>query len=238
MRRAGRLAAEVLKYIEPHVEAGVSTNYLNQLCHTFIIEHGAIPAPLGYHGFPKATCISRNEVVCHGIPSEDVLCDGDIVNVDVTVILDGWHGDTSRTFLVGCTPPKAVQLVSVAEEALARGIQAVRPDAHFGDIGAAIQEYVESSGYSVVRAFCGHGIGRVFHDAPEVLHFGQRGSGPRIIEGMCFTIEPMINAGHWDVLILEDEWTAVTRDGSLSAQFEHTIGVTNGGCEIFTKTNE
>ncbi|MGM0561966.1 MAG: type I methionyl aminopeptidase [Pseudomonadota bacterium] len=236
MRRAGILAAETLDYITPYVKPGVTTGELDRLCHDFIVDHGATPAPLNYKGFPKSVCTSINHVVCHGIPSEErKLRDGDIMNIDVTVILDGWHGDTSRMFLIGDkVPVKARKLVEVTYEAMMRGIKAVKPGATLGDIGHAIQSYVEENRYSVVRDFCGHGLGTVFHEAPSVLHYGKPGEGVVLQEGMFFTIEPMVNTGRYDVKILEDGWTAVTRDRSLSAQFEHSLGVTSDGHEVFT----
>ncbi|BBK30794.1 methionyl aminopeptidase [Stella humosa] len=235
MRKAGRLAAETLDFITPHVQPGVSTDELNRLCHEFIVEHGAIPAPLNYKGFPKSICTSINHVVCHGIPSEKRVVDGDTLNIDVTVILDGWYGDTSRMYMVGDKVPlKARRLIDVTYEAMMRGIRAVRPGATVGDIGHAIQSYAEGQRFSVVRDFCGHGIGRIFHDAPSILHFGRPGHGPTLRPGMFFTVEPMINAGRYDVKILADGWTAVTKDKSLSAQFEHTVGVTDSGFEIMT----
>ncbi|SMF79813.1 methionine aminopeptidase, type I [Tistlia consotensis] len=236
MRRAGRLAAEVLDFITPHVEPGVTTEALDRLCHDYIVEHGAVPAPLGYRGFPKSICTSVNHVVCHGIPSESKrLANGDILNIDITVILDGWHGDTSRMFFVGDrVPVKAKRLVDVTFEAMWRGIEMVRPGATLGDVGHAIQSFVEKQRFSVVRDFCGHGLGRVFHDAPSVLHYGKPGTGVVLREGMFFTIEPMVNSGTWQVKLLDDGWTAVTRDRQLSAQFEHSIGVTAEGYEVFT----
>ena len=235
MRKAGRLAAEVLDFVTPHVVSGVTTDGLDRLCHGFIVDHGAIPAPLNYRGFPRSICTSINHVVCHGIPGDRKLEEGDIVNLDITVILDGWHGDTSRMFLVGeKVPLKARKLVEVTYEAMMRGIDVVKPGATLGDIGYAIQSFAEANRFSVVRDFCGHGIGRVFHDAPSVVHFGHPGHGPKLREGMFFTIEPMINAGRYDVKILADGWTAVTKDKSLSAQFEHTVAVTASGHEIFT----
>jgi methionyl aminopeptidase len=235
MRRAGKLAAETLDFITPHVVPGVTTGALDQLCHDFIVEHDAIPAPLNYRGFPRSICTSVNHVVCHGIPGDKRLMDGDIINIDITTILDGWHGDTSRMFFVGDkVSVKARRLVEVTYEAMMRGIQAVKPGATLGDIGHAIQTYAEAARFSVVRDFCGHGLGRIFHDAPSVLHFGQPGDGTVLREGMFFTVEPMINAGRYEVKILDDGWTAVTRDKSLSAQFEHSIGVTADGYEIFT----
>ncbi|HTH96002.1 MAG TPA: type I methionyl aminopeptidase [Stellaceae bacterium] len=235
MRVAGRLAAEVLDYITPFVVPGVTTERLDQLCHDFIVDHGAIPACLNYRGFPKSICTSINHVVCHGIPGERKLIDGDILNIDVTVIIDGWHGDTNRTYLVGDKVPlKARKLVDVTYEALMKAISIVKPGIKLGAIGHAIQSYVEPMRYSVVRDFCGHGIGRVFHTDPHVLHYGRPNEGIELKAGMFFTIEPMINAGRPEVKILSDGWTAVTKDKSLSAQFEHTVGVTEDGCEIFT----
>lgn len=235
MRKAGRLAAETLDFITPHVVPGVSTEALNQLCHDFITQAGAIPAPLGYRGFPKSICTSVNHVVCHGIPDEKKkLEDGDIINIDVTVILDGWYGDTSRMFYAGKVGTKARKLCDVTYEAMMRGIEVVKPGATVGDIGHAIQTFAEGHRFSVVRDFCGHGLGRIFHDAPSILHFGKPGQGPELKEGMFFTVEPMINAGKFDVKVLSDNWTAVTKDKSLSAQFEHSIGVTATGYEIFT----
>ena len=234
MRKAGRLAAETLDFITRHVQPGVPTGELDRLCHEFILSREAIPAPLNYRGFPKSICTSVNHVVCHGIPGDKRLADGDIVNIDVTVILDGWHGDSSRMFPVGQVGIKAQKLIDVTYEAMIRGIAAVRPGATLGDIGHAIQSHAEAHRFSVVRDFCGHGIGRVFHDAPSVLHFGEPDTGQELREGMFFTIEPMINAGRHHVKVLDDGWTAVTRDRSLSAQFEHTVGVTADGVEIFT----
>ena len=234
MREAGRLAAEVLDFITPHVKIGVTTLALNDLCHSFITSHGAIPAPLNYKGFPKATCISVNHVVCHGIPSEKKLANGDIVNIDVTVILNGWYGDTSRMYWVGEPSIKAKNLTKITYECLMRGIEVTKPGATLGDIGHAIQSHAEAARFSVVRDFTGHGIGQMFHTPPTVLHYGEKDTGLSLTEGMIFTIEPMINAGDWPVKILSDGWTAVTRDRGLSAQFEHTIGVTKDGAEIFT----
>lgn len=235
MRRAGRLAAGVLDYLTPAVEPGVTTERLDQLAHQFILDHGAEPACLGYKGYPKTICTSVNHVVCHGIPSDKRLAEGDIVNIDVTVILDGWYGDTSRMFGVGeKIPIKAQRLMDVTHECLRRGIAAAKPGNHFGDIGHAIQTYAEAERFSVVRDFCGHGIGCHFHTPPNVLHYGQPGKGPMIKEGMFFTIEPMINSGGWKTKILADGWTAVTRDRSLSAQWEHSLGIGPDGAEIFT----
>jgi methionyl aminopeptidase len=235
MHKAGRLAAEILDRITPFVVPGVTTGELDDRIHRDMLDHHAIPATIGYRGYAKASCISPNHVVCHGIPGDKVLVDGDIVNIDVTVIVDGWYGDTSRMYLVGDkVPTKARNLVDVTYDAMMRGIQAVKPGATLGDIGHAIQEYAEAHRFSVVRDFCGHGIGQVFHCEPQVLHYGQKGTGIVLEPGMIFTIEPMINAGTWQVKILSDGWTAVTRDRQPSAQFEHTVGVTDDGVEIFT----
>ena len=234
MRRAGRLAAETLDFITPHVRAGVTTGELDRLCHEFIIEHSAIPAPLGYRGFPKSICTSVNHVVCHGIPGDKRLVDGDILNIDVTVILDGWHGDTSRMFCLGDVGVKARRLVDVTYEAMMRGIETVKPGATLGDIGHAIQTHAEANRYAVVRDFCGHGLGRVFHEAPSVLHYGEPRTGFPLRPGMFFTIEPMINAGRRDIKEMGDGWTIVTKDHSLSAQWEHTILVTETGYEVLT----
>ena len=234
MRKAGRLAAETLDMLVPLVVAGVTTDHLDKICHDFIVGHGAVPAPLGYRGFPKSICTSINHVVCHGIPGERVLVDGDVLNIDITVILDGWYGDTSRMFYVGEPKLLARRLSEITHEAMMRGIATVKPGARLGDIGHAIQTFAESNRFSVVRDFCGHGLGRVFHDAPNILHYGVAGTGPVLKPGMFFTIEPMINAGRYEVKILGDGWTAVTKDRSLSAQFEHSCGVTETGVEIFT----
>lgn len=234
MRKAGKLAAQTLDFITPYVKVGVTTQELDQLCHKFILDHGAIPAPLGYRGYPKSICTSINHVVCHGIPGDKKLLDGDILNIDVTVIVDGWHGDTSRMFTVGKVGVRAAKLIDTTYEAMMRGIEVVRPGATLGDIGYAIQSFAEKQGFSVVRDFCGHGLGKIFHSAPNVVHYGKPGQGLELKEGMFFTIEPMINAGRYDVKILADGWTAVTRDKSLSAQFEHSLGVTANGYEIFT----
>jgi methionyl aminopeptidase len=234
IRAAGHLAAETLDLIIPHVRPGVTTEHLDQVCHDFILSRGAIPAPLNYRGFPKSICTSINHVVCHGIPGERRLIEGDIVNIDVTVVLDGWHGDSSRMYAAGQPSTRSSRLMDVTYESLMRGVAKVRPGATLGDIGHAIQSFVEANRFSVVRDFCGHGIGRRFHEAPNVLHFGKPGEGPVLRPGMFFTIEPMVNAGRPEVKVLEDGWTAVTRDRSLSAQFEHMVGVTDSGCEIFT----
>lgn len=235
MREAGRLTAAVLDMIGPHVQAGVSTNELDRICHDFIVNvQGAIPAPLNYRGFPKSICTSVNHVVCHGIPGDRKLKAGDIVNVDVTVIKDGFHGDSSRMFVVGKGTVQGERVVRTAYEALWLGIAQVRPGNRLGDIGHAIQSYVEAAGMSIVREYCGHGIGRIFHEDPQVLHYGTPGSGLELREGMTFTIEPMVNVGKRQVRLLPDGWTVVTRDHSLSAQWEHTILVTRDGCEVLT----
>ncbi|MCL6728527.1 type I methionyl aminopeptidase [Sphingomonas hankyongi] len=236
MRRAGRLAAEVLDALVPHVVPGVSTQALDDIARSHMLDAGAVPATLGYRGYTKSCCISINHVVCHGIPSDKTLKDGDIVNIDVTPILDGWHGDTSRMYLVGDVPLKARKLVDITYECLMLGIDQAKPGNRLGDIGHAIQRHAEGQRYSVVRDFCGHGLGRLFHDSPEVIHAGRPGTGPELRPGMFFTIEPMINIGRPDVKVLDDGWTAVTRDRSLSAQFEHSIGIAEDGCEIFTKS--
>jgi methionyl aminopeptidase len=234
MRKAGRLAGACLDMLTEHVKPGVVTDDLDRLAREFILDHGALPACLYYRGYAKTLCISPNHVVCHGIPGPRTLRDGEIANIDVTVIVDGWHGDTSRMYLLGDVAPRARRLVEVTYEGFERGLAAVKPGAHFGDIGHAIQSYVESQRCSVVRDFCGHGVGQVFHDAPNVLHFGRKGEGARLEPGMIFTIEPMVNLGKHQVKLLADGWTAVTRDKSLSAQCEHSIGVTETGAEVFT----
>jgi methionyl aminopeptidase len=237
MRKAGKLAAQVLDMIAPHVAPGVATEHLNRLCHEMIVGAGAVPAPLNYRGFPKSICTSVNHVVCHGIPGEQKLKDGDIVNIDVTVIVDGWHGDTSRMYFAGEPKVKAKRLTQVTYECTMLGIEQVKPGAHVGDIGHAIQTHAEKHGYSVVRDYCGHGIGKIFHTAPSILHYGNPGEGPELKEGMFFTVEPMINAGHWaTILNKHDGWTVTTRDKSLSAQFEHTVAVTKNSYEIFTSS--
>lgn len=235
MRKAGKLAAETLDMITPHVQPGVTTEHLDDLCRKFIEKNGAIPAPLNYKGFPKSICTSINHVVCHGIPGPKKLLNGDIVNIDVTVILDGWHGDTSRMFFVGDKiNRKAQRLVDITYDSMMAGIEAVKPGARLGDIGAAIQKVAEDARFSVVRDFCGHGLGKVFHTAPSVVHYGVPGTGEILEPGMFFTIEPMINTGTWQTKVLSDGWTAVTRDRGLSAQFEHSLAVTDDGFEIFT----
>jgi methionyl aminopeptidase len=234
MAKAGRLVAEVLDLLINEVKPGVTTEALDQFVFEFAMDHGAVPAPLNYRGFRKSICTSLNHVVCHGIPGPRALKEGDILNVDVTLIVDGWHGDSSRMYGVGKIPRAAERLLEVTYNALMRGVAAVRPGATTGDIGAAIQAYAEGERCSVVRDFCGHGLGRVFHDRPNILHYGEPGEGLPLKPGMLFTIEPMINLGKPHVKILSDGWTAVTRDRSLSAQFEHTVGVTETGCEVFT----
>ena len=235
MRKAGKLASEILDYIGDFVKPGITTNKLNDLCHNKIIENEAIPAPLNYRGFPKSICTSINHIVCHGIPSEKILQNGDIINIDVTVIVDGWHGDSSRMYYAGEPPIKARRLCEATFEAMMLGIEQVKPGNSLGDIGFAIQSYVEKLGFSVVRDYCGHGIGKVFHTEPNVVHYGKKGSGLILEEGMFFTIEPMINAGKYETILNKhDGWTVTTRDKSLSAQFEHTVGVTKNGYEIFT----
>jgi methionyl aminopeptidase len=236
MRAAGRIAAGILDALVPHVVPGVTTQELDDIVHRMTTDAGAIPATLGYRGYTKSCCTSINHVVCHGIPGDRPLRDGDIVNIDVTPILDGWHGDTSRMYLVGDVPLKARRLVDATYECLMLGIAQAKPGNRLGDIGHAIQSHAERHRYSVVREFCGHGVGRVFHDSPEVVHAGRPGTGPELLPGMFFTIEPMINVGRPDCKVLDDGWTAVTRDRSLSAQFEHSIGITEDGCEIFTKS--
>lgn len=240
MRISGRLAAEVLEMIEPYVKPGITTDELNQICHDYIVNtQQAIPAPLNYHGFPKSICTSVNHQVCHGIPGTRVLKDGDIINIDITVIKDEYHGDTSKMFTVGNKISiLADRLIKTTLECLYLGIQEVKPGAHLGDIGAVIQEYAEKQRFSVVREYCGHGIGKIFHEPPNVLHYGNRGTGVELKEGMIFTIEPMINAGKRFVKLLPDGWTVVTKDHSLSAQWEHTILVTNNGYEVLTKRSE
>ncbi len=235
MRAAGKLAAEILDFITPFVKPGITTDELNILCHNKIIENGAIPAPLNYKGFPKSICTSINHVVCHGIPNEKSLKESDILNIDVTVILDGWHGDTSRMYYVGEPSIKAKRLIQTTYECMMLGIEQVKAGAYLGNIGNAIQTYAEKQGFSVVRDYCGHGIGKIFHTEPSVLHYGKKNSGIILEEGMFFTVEPMINAGDYETILSKhDGWTVTTRDKSLSAQFEHTIGVTEDGCEIFT----
>lgn len=235
MRIAGKLAADVLEMIEPHVKAGITTNELDRICHEYIVnEQDAIPAPLNYHGFPKSICTSVNHTVCHGIPSDKKLKKGDMINIDITVIKDGFHGDTSKMFFVGEASIKAKRIVEISHECLIKGIKLVKPGATLGDIGAAIQQHAESNNCSIVREYCGHGIGLKFHEEPQVLHYGKTGTGMAIEAGMIFTIEPMVNIGKRDVKVLPDDWTVITRDRSLSAQWEHTILVTDDGYEVLT----
>ncbi len=239
MRIAGRLAADVLDMIAPHVNAGVTTNYLNDLCHDYIVNvQQAIPAPLDYRGFPKSICTSVNHQVCHGIPSDKKLKSGDILNIDITVLKDGFHGDTSMMFLIGNVPAHAQRLCKVTHEALFLGIEQIKAGATLGDIGAAIQKHAEGHRYSVVRDFCGHGIGRDFHEEPQVLHYGKAGEGITLEAGMIITVEPMINQGKYATKSLGDGWTEVTKDHSLSAQYEHTVLVTETGYEILTLRQE
>ncbi|QEK39456.1 type I methionyl aminopeptidase [Candidatus Sneabacter namystus] len=235
MRIAGRLAAQTLDYITPFVTPGITTSKLNDLCHNYIVENGAIPAPLNYKGFPKSICTSVNHVICHGIPDERQLLEGDIVNIDVTVIVDGWYGDTSRMFPVGDINIKATKLIDVTYASMMNGIKAIKPGSTLGDIGFAINNTAEKAGFSVVKDFCGHGIGQVFHAEPAVLNYGSKGKGTKLETGMFFTVEPMVNAGkHHTIVSKFDGWTVTTRDKSLSAQFEHTVGITEDGYEIFT----
>lgn len=236
MRKAGQLAAEVLDMLVPEVQPGTTTGYLDTLTRKFVLDHGATPATLFYRGYRHSLCTSINHVVCHGIPGPKPLKNGDIVNIDVTVVVDGWHGDTSRMYIVGEPKRKAERLVDVTYEAMMAGINAIKPGVTLGTIGAIIQEYAEERRCSIVRDFCGHGLGRLFHDSPNVLHFGERGEGPELKPGMFFTVEPMLNLGRPDAKVLSDGWTAVTRDKSLSAQFEHSVGVTEDGVEIFTQS--
>ncbi len=238
MRESCQLAAKVLNYIESYVQVGVSCNELNDLCHKFIIEHKATPSPLGYRGFPKSICTSVNDVVCHGIPNDYKLKDGDIINLDITTYMHGYHGDTSKTFHVGKTSRSARDLVKSTYDSLWLGILNVKPGGHIGDIGAEIESFVKSKGYTVVREYCGHGIGKNFHEDPHVTHFGRKGTGALIKPGMVFTIEPMVNMGKADVFLEDDNWTVRTNDGKLSAQFEHTIAVFEDRVEVLTIREE
>ena len=239
MRVAGRLAAEVLEMIESHVQAGITTDELDRICHDYIVnEQKAIPAPLNYHGFPKSICTSVNHQVCHGIPGGKVLKNGDIINIDITVIKDGFHGDTSKMFHIGSPTVIGKRVTDVAHKALWKGIGLVKPGITLGDIGHTIQSYVEGEGFTVVREYCGHGIGREFHEDPQVLHYGSPGTGVTLQEGMCFTIEPMVNAGKRHVKLLPDKWTVVTKDRKPSAQWEHTILVTADGHDVLTLRKE
>lgn len=239
MRRAGQLAAQVLDMIEPFVQAGVTTGQLDKLCHDFIVEElQAIPAPLNYNGFPKSICTSVNHVACHGIPNDEKLNDGDIINIDVTLIKDGFHGDTSKMFIIGTPSPQAEKLVRVTQECLYKAIFLIKPGRQLGDLGYAIQQHAEKNGFSVVRDYCGHGIGKEFHEEPQILHFGLPNTGLALKAGMTFTLEPIINVGTFHTLLLRDMWTVVTKDKSLSAQFEHTVLVTDNGVEILTLREE
>jgi methionyl aminopeptidase len=239
MRIAGRLAAEALEMIAPHVKTGVTTGELDRICHDYIVNtQQAIPAPLNYQGFPKSICTSVNHQVCHGIPGERVLKNGDIINIDITVIKDGYHGDTSMMFFVGTPSVQAERLCRISHECMIKGIEIVRPGVQLGDIGHAIQRHAEKHDFSIVREFCGHGIGRIFHEEPQVLHYGTPGTGLELQAGMTFTIEPMVNAGKRHVKILSDDWTVVTKDHSLSAQWEHTVLVTQGGVEVLTRRSD
>ena len=240
LRSAGQLAANVLNMITEHVKPGISTGELDDICHDFIVnEQKAIPANIGYNGYEKTSCISVNQVICHGIPSQNkILKDNDIVNIDVTVLKDGWYGDTSKMFLVGKTQPHNEKLVSVTQECLYKAIEIAKPGITLGDIGHVIQSHAEKNHYSVVEDYCGHGIGKVYHEDPQVLHFGKPGTGIELVEGMCFTIEPMINQGTKYTKILSDGWTVETKDGRNSAQWEHTIAITSNGCDVLTKRDE
>ena len=235
---AGSLAADTLDEVTPYVKPGVSTEKLDKICYEFIKDKGGYSAPLFYRGFPKSSCTSVNHVVCHGIPTEKYLKEGDIINIDVTAIVNGWHGDTSRMFFVGEVSVKSKNLVSATYNSMMKAISIIKSGTHLGDIGETIQTYVEKKGFSVVRDFCGHGIGEIFHETPNILHYGKKGDGIKLATGMIFTVEPMINEGKYNTKLLNDNWTAVTKDKSLSAQFEHTVGVTNNGFEIFTKSKK
>ena len=238
MRKAGSLAADTLDVVTNYVKPGVTTNKLDKICYEYIRDNGGYSAPLFYRGFPKSCCTSTNHIVCHGIPGNKYLVEGDIINIDVTAIIDGWHGDTSRMFYIGEVSIKSKNLISATYNAMMEAISKIKSGIHLGDIGNAIQTYVEKKGYSVVRDFCGHGIGKIFHEPPNILHYGKKGEGIKLETGMMFTVEPMINEGSFSTKMLKDGWTAVTKDKSLSAQFEHTIGVTDNGFEIFTKSKK
>ena len=238
IRVAGALAAETLDEVTPYIKPGAITEKLDKICYEFIRDNGGYSAPLFYKGFPKSCCTSVNHVVCHGIPSNKYLSDGDIINIDVTAIVNGWHGDTSRMFYVGDVSVKGKNLISATYDSMMKAISIIKSGMHLGDIGETIQAYVEKRGFSVVRDFCGHGIGRIFHQPPNILHYGRKGEGIKLETGMIFTVEPMINEGEYNTKLLKDGWTAVTRDKSLSAQFEHTVGVTKDGFEIFTKSKK
>ena len=235
---AGSIAAGALDEVDKIIKPGITTDQIDSICYEYINDHNAYSAPLFYRGFPKSCCTSANHVVCHGIPSSKILREGDIVNVDVTALKDGWHGDTSRMFKIGNVSIKAEKLVNTTYESMMKAIAIIKNGVHLGDIGSMIQTHVEAQGFSVVQDFCGHGIGEKFHKEPNVLHYGEKGTGEKVKTGMIFTIEPMINFGNYETKTLNDGWTAVTKDKSLSAQFEHTIGVTNTGCEIFTKSKK
>ena len=235
---AGNLAADTLDEVTSFVIPGVTTNKLDKICYEYIKDHGGFSAPLFYRGFPKSCCTSVNHIVCHGIPGNKYLNEGDIINIDVTAIIDGWHGDTSRMFYVGEVSVKSKNLVETTYESMMKGISIIKNGIHLGDIGETIQNYVEKKGFSVVRDFCGHGIGKIFHEPPNILHYGKKGDGKKLETGMIFTVEPMINEGQYNTKLLRDGWTAVTKDKLLSAQFEHTVGVTNEGYEIFTKSKK
>ena len=238
IRIAGVLAAKTLDEITSHVKPGITTDKLDKICYEFIRDNGGYSAPLFYKGFPKSCCTSVNHVVCHGIPSNKYLNDGDIINIDVTAIVNSWHGDTSRMFYVGNVSVKGKNLVEATYDSMMKAISIIKSGIHLGDIGETIQTYVEKKGFSVVRDFCGHGIGKIFHQPPNILHYGKKGEGTKLEAGMIFTVEPMVNEGEYNTKLLKDGWTAVTRDKSLSAQFEHTVGVTNDGFEIFTKSKK
>ncbi|MBA1338428.1 MAG: methionyl aminopeptidase [Pelagibacterales bacterium] len=235
---AGSLGAGALDEVTPYVKPGISTSELDKICYEFIKDNGGYSAPLFYRGFPKSCCTSVNHIVCHGIPTTKYLNDGDIINIDVTAIVNGWHGDTSRMFYSGDVSIKSKNLISTTYESMMKAISIIKSGTHIGDIGAIIQTYAEQKGFSIVRDFCGHGTGKIFHEPPNILHYGKKGEGLKLTEGMIFTVEPMINEGLYNTKMLKDGWTAVTKDKSLSAQFEHTIGVTKNGCEIFTKSKK
>jgi methionyl aminopeptidase len=235
---AGALAAETLDEITSHVKSGVTTNKIDKICYEFISDNGGYSAPLFYRGFPKSCCTSVNHVVCHGIPTDKYLKEGDIVNIDVTAVVNGWHGDSSRMFFIDDVSVKSKKLISITHDSMMKGISVIKNEIHLGDIGEAIQTYVEKKGFSVVKDYCGHGIGKLFHEPPNILHYGKKGEGIKLKTGMVFTVEPMINMGTYNTKLLKDGWTAVTKDKSLSAQFEHTVGVTENGFEIFTKSKK
>ena len=237
-RKAGAIASSALDEVTKIIKPGITTEQIDKLCYEFINDHKAYSAPLFYRGFPKSCCTSANHVVCHGIPKEKVLNEGDIVNVDVTALKDGWHGDTSRMYFVGEVSRKAKDLVKTTYEAMIKSIKVLKKDVHLGDIGSVIQKYVEKKGFSVVKDFCGHGVGQKFHEHPNILHYGEEKTGDKLKTGMIFTIEPMINEGQYETKVLNDGWTAVTKDKKLSAQFEHTVGITDNGYEIFTTSNK